>query len=134
LNTQHGDPLVLLSPYSPRSSAINDATLVVGHTEAFIVRTERHIEPGFRHIDSDKHVIFHSLPPTRRPSLRDTGLLTLATVRALRFLSGRDDLNAAHGLENLGQGRPIAPGLTQIGEVMKIQGQGGRRGAPFDHG
>jgi hypothetical protein len=30
---------------------------------------------------------------------------------------------AAHGLENLGQGRPIAPGLTQIGEVMKIQGQ-----------
>ena len=28
------------------------------------------------------------------------------------------------GLENLGQGRPIAPGLTQIDEVMKIQGPG----------
>ena len=66
--------------------------MIVGHAEAFSARPQRHIEPRFRYIDSDKHLIFHRfLPPTRHPSLRDTGLLTLATVRALRFLSGRDD-------------------------------------------
>jgi hypothetical protein len=38
------------------------------------------------------------------------------------LLSGRDDPSAAHGLENLGEGRPIAPRLTQIVGMLKIQG------------
>jgi len=48
----------------------------------------------------------------------------MATVRALRDFSGRDDPGSAYGLENLGQGRPIAPGLTQIVGMLKIQGEG----------
>jgi hypothetical protein len=39
------------------------------------------------------------------------------------LLSGRDDPSAAHGLENLGEGRPIALRLTQIVGMLKIQGE-----------
>jgi hypothetical protein len=82
-----------------------NAALIVGHAEAFIARPQRRIEPRFRHIDSDEQVIFHRFLQTPSPSLRDTGLLTLATVRALRFLSGRDDQALPTVFENLGEGR-----------------------------
>ena len=67
-----------------------DATLIVGDAEAFNIRPQRHIEPRFRHIDSDEYLIFH-LFLQAPPILARYGLLTLATVRALRFLSGHDD-------------------------------------------
>src|SRR5580704_5156654 len=35
--------------------------------------------------------------------------------------------SADHGLENLGEGRPIALGLTQIVGMLKIQGKGAKK-------
>ena len=68
-----------------------NAAWIVGHAEAFTARPQRRIELRFRYIDADKKVISHRFLPAPSPSLRDTGLLTRATVRAVRLVSGRDD-------------------------------------------
>jgi hypothetical protein len=69
-----------------------NAALIIGHIEAFIARPQRRIQPRFAHINSDEHVIFHRLPPTPSPSLRDTGLIDPGDCSAPAFFcSGRDD-------------------------------------------
>jgi hypothetical protein len=67
----------------------HNAPLIVDHAEVFSARPQRHIESRFRHIDADEQLLFHHFLQTSRPSLRDTGLLALATVRALRFVRAR---------------------------------------------
>ena len=89
------------------------------------VAVQRRIELRFRYIDADKKVISHRFLPAPSPSLRDTGLLTRATVRAVRLVSGRDDQALPTVLKTLGRDGLVTPGLTQIVGNLKIQGQGG---------
>lgn len=101
-----------------------NAALIVGHAEAFITRSQRHIEPRFRHIDSDEHLIFQAAS-NAQPILARCGFIAPGDCSGpAPFLSGRDDHSATHGLKNLEQGRPVTPGLTQILRMQKIQGQG----------
>jgi hypothetical protein len=68
------------------------AALIVDYAEAFIAGAQRHIEPCFRHIDSDKHLIFHCfLPPNAPPILARYGLINPGDCSGPAFLSGRDD-------------------------------------------
>jgi hypothetical protein len=63
--------------------------------------------------------------------LRDTGLLTPATVRALRFVSGRDDLALPTVLKTSSRDGLVTPGLTQIVGKLQIQGQGAQPPPPL---
>jgi hypothetical protein len=47
---------------------------------------QRHIKLRFRYIDADKKAISHRVLQTPSPSLRDTGLLTRTSVRAMRLV------------------------------------------------
>ena len=87
--------------------------LIVAHAEAFITWPQRHIEFRFRHVDANEELIFQ-LPflQTPSPSLRDTGLLTRATVRAVRLVSGRDDQALPTVLKTLGRDGLVTPELN----------------------
>jgi hypothetical protein len=64
-------------------------------------------------------MVFHHVLQTPSPSLRDIRLSTLATVRALRLLSGRDDQALPMVLETSSRDGFVTPGLTQI--VVKAE-------------
>jgi hypothetical protein len=65
-----------------------------------------------------KHCFSNYLPPDAMP------ILTLATIRALRLGSGRDDQALPTVLKTSSRDGLATPGLTQIVGMLKIQGQG----------
>ena len=104
-----------------------DAALIVVHTEALVARPQRRIKPRFRHIDADEQLLFHYFLLAFSPALRDTGCLALATVRARRLVSGRDD-QTLRTVSKTASGDGLATsGHTQIVGMLKIQGWGAKQ-------